>query len=232
MRVTTTPSRSTVACPQTDVLVGPRAAPCCRRATPRGARRVWTFRLRSARRARRCGSTRRRRDRDSRVVTVVMTDTLLPYRRLHNRLRAARHVPCATVVGAVADTLGAPCSTDTRAPSSPGLHSSPDSSSDSGAQPRCRDSRGHLGVCFGALWFYPRPVARRHLWSSPRSSSPTRWMRCHGAPVGAEQHLGAYLDSTLDRVGDAAISVAWCSGMPGTATGPSWPGCAGLPHPG
>ena len=30
------------------------------------------------------------------VVTVVMTDTLLPYRRLHNRLRAARHVPKAT----------------------------------------------------------------------------------------------------------------------------------------
>ena len=64
---------------------------------------------------------------------------------------------------------------------------------------------GTLGVCFGALAFYPRGellagtlVITAFVFSDTLDGIMAR-------KIGRSGKWGAYLDSTLDRVGDAAI---------------------------
>lgn len=64
---------------------------------------------------------------------------------------------------------------------------------------------GTLGVCFGALWFYPRGqflagtlFITVFVFSDMLDGNMARLS-------GRSSVWGAYLDSTLDRVGDAAI---------------------------
>ena len=74
---------------------------------------------------------------------------------------------------------------------------------------------GTLGVCFGALWFYPRGqllvgtlVITAFVFSDTVDGVMARLS-------GRSSTWGAYLDSTLDRVGDAAIFgglVLWYAG--------------------
>ena len=74
---------------------------------------------------------------------------------------------------------------------------------------------GTLGVCFGALAFYPRHeflvgtlVITAFVFSDTLDGVMARLM-------GRTGNWGAYLDSTLDRVGDAAIFgglVLWYAG--------------------
>ena len=74
---------------------------------------------------------------------------------------------------------------------------------------------GTLGVCFGALWFYPRGqllvgtlVITAFVFSDTGDGVMARLS-------GRSSTWGAYLDSTLDRVGDAAIFgglVLWYAG--------------------
>ena len=74
---------------------------------------------------------------------------------------------------------------------------------------------GTLGVCFGALWFYPRGqllvgtlVITAYVFSDTVDGVMARLS-------GRSSTWGAYLDSTLDRVGDAAIFgglVLWYAG--------------------
>ena len=74
---------------------------------------------------------------------------------------------------------------------------------------------GTLGVCFGALWFYPRGqllvgtlVITVFVFSDTVDGVMARLS-------GRSSTWGAYLDSTLDRVGDAAIFgglVLWYAG--------------------
>lgn len=74
---------------------------------------------------------------------------------------------------------------------------------------------GTLGVCFGALWFYPRGqllVGTLVITAFVFSDTVDGVM----ARLSARSSTwGAYLDSTLDRVGDAAIFgglVLWYAG--------------------
>jgi CDP-diacylglycerol--glycerol-3-phosphate 3-phosphatidyltransferase/CDP-diacylglycerol--inositol 3-phosphatidyltransferase len=64
---------------------------------------------------------------------------------------------------------------------------------------------GTLGVCFGALWFFPRGqlfigvmVVTAFVFSDIMDGYMAR-------KTGQSSTWGAFLDSTLDRVGDAAI---------------------------
>jgi phosphatidylinositol phosphate synthase len=79
---------------------------------------------------------------------------------------------------------------------------------------------GTLGVCFGALAFYPRGefligtlVVTAFVFSDTVDGIMAR-------RIGRTGTWGAYLDSTLDRVGDAAVFgglVLWYAGNGGNA---------------
>ncbi|MGL4175428.1 MAG: phosphatidylinositol phosphate synthase [Dermatophilaceae bacterium] len=80
---------------------------------------------------------------------------------------------------------------------------------------------GTLGVCTGALAFYPRGeflVGTLVITAFVFSDSVDGIM---ARRLGRSSHWGAYLDSTLDRMGDAAIFgglVLWYAGDGGSAS--------------
>ncbi|MGL5927419.1 MAG: phosphatidylinositol phosphate synthase [Dermatophilaceae bacterium] len=80
---------------------------------------------------------------------------------------------------------------------------------------------GTLGVCAGALAFYPRGeflVGTLVITAFVFSDSVDGIM---ARRLGRSSHWGAYLDSTLDRMGDAAIFgglVLWYAGDGGSAS--------------
>ena len=85
---------------------------------------------------------------------------------------------------------------------------------------------GTLGVCFGALAFYPAArVLLGHRSSSPLFVFSDTVDGVMARMSGRSGKWGAYLDSTLDRVGDAAIFgglVLWYAGARRRL--PAWPG--------
>ena len=76
---------------------------------------------------------------------------------------------------------------------------------------------GTLGVCVGALGFYPR---HEFFWGTVVVTVFVFSDNLDGtmARMSGQRQLGAFLDSTLDRVGDAAIFGGWSSGTPGRGT--------------
>ena len=81
---------------------------------------------------------------------------------------------------------------------------------------------GTLGVCFGALAFYPRGefligtlVITAFVFADTLDGIMAR-------RIGRSGKWGAYLDSTLDRVGDAAIFGGSCSSTPTSRARPTW----------
>ena len=91
---------------------------------------------------------------------------------------------------------------------------------------------GTLGVCFGALAFYPRGellvgtlVITAFVFSDTLDGIMAR-------KIGRSGKWGAYLDSTLDRVGDAAIFGGLVLYFAGDGDNRPHGGAgAGLPHP-
>ncbi len=78
---------------------------------------------------------------------------------------------------------------------------------------------GTIGVCVGALGFYPR---HEFFWGSILVAMFALFDTLDGAMArlsGRSSRWGAYLDSTLDRVGDSAVFgglVLWYAGDGGT----------------
>ena len=82
---------------------------------------------------------------------------------------------------------------------------------------------GTLGVVAGALAFYPRGeffVGTVVITAFVFSDTARRH---HGPAVRRSSRWGAFLDSTLDRVGDAASSAALLCGSPARGRARGWP---------
>ena len=88
-----------------------------------------------------------------------------------------------------------------------------------GISPDIVTTVGTLGVCFGALGFYPR---HEFFWGTIIIAVFVLFDTLDGTMArlsGNPSKWGAYLDSTLDRVGDSAIFgglVLWYAGDGGT----------------
>ena len=82
---------------------------------------------------------------------------------------------------------------------------------------------GTVGVCFGALAFYPR---HEFFWGTIVITVFVFSDTVDGVMArmsGRSSSWGAYLDSTLDRVGDSAIFGGLVLTTPARATSCSWP---------
>jgi hypothetical protein len=92
-----------------------------------------------------------------------------------------------------------------------------------GVSPDVVTAIGTLGVCVGALAFYPRGellVGTLFITAFVFSDLVDGTM---ARLSGRSTPWGAFLDSTLDRIGDARSSAGWCCGSPATGTSRSSP---------